>query len=109
MLLALKSWLAYCQFPSIRPIRQTFDHAPAHFDSEDPIKFDASLKSSVHVERVNDAEDGPAVLSANLETRRKRKEVPMFQSQEWPRKKGLALGTQDRYHRMNKIQYQASI
>jgi hypothetical protein len=37
------------------------------------------------------------------------RKFPMFQSQEWPRKKGLALGTQDRYHRMNKIQYQASI
>ncbi|KAI9877905.1 MAG: hypothetical protein M1830_002460 [Pleopsidium flavum] len=45
----------------------------AHFDS-DPIKFDASPRSGVHVKRVNDGEDGPAVLSANLETRRKRKE-----------------------------------
>lgn len=46
----------------------------AHFDSEDPIKFDASLKAKENGVQVFDLEDQPAVLSANLETRKRRKD-----------------------------------
>ncbi len=46
----------------------------AHFDAEDPIRFNASQQAKAPIELDKDAENPLALLSANLETRRKRRD-----------------------------------